>query len=246
MAIIAEQLMYYTEKQTLLPPVHFGGQPRRTTTDPLHTLTYRIKDAWRKRQVVSVLFLDIEGACPNMVNERLEHNLRARKVPGKLVKFIKNLLKERYTPLKFDDYISEVIALDNGIGQGDLLSMILYQYYNADLLNIPNGTNEAASAYVDDVILVKTAKDFVGMHEILAALMTRHGGAIDWSNKHNSRFEFNKLALIDFAHRNSAKERSNLILTNVTIEPSCSTKYLGVYLDQHLAWNTHIAYTLKK
>lgn len=25
-----------------------------------------------------------------------------------------------------------------------------------------------------------------------------------------------------------------------------NTKYLGVYVDQHLAWNTHIAYTLKK
>ena len=35
-------------------------------------------------------------------------------------------------------------------------------------------------------------------------------------------------------------------LPNITIEPSCSTKYLGVYIDQHLAWNTHIAYTLKK
>ena len=37
--------------------------------DTLHTLTYSIKDAWRKKQVVSVLFLDIEGAFPNAVNE---------------------------------------------------------------------------------------------------------------------------------------------------------------------------------
>ena len=87
-AIIAERLTYYTEKHALLPPTHFGGRPGRTTTDALHTLTYRIKDAWRKRQVVSVLFLDIEGAFPNAVNDRLEHNLKARKVPGKLVKFI--------------------------------------------------------------------------------------------------------------------------------------------------------------
>ena len=245
-AIIAEQLTYYAEKYALLPPTHFGGRPGRTTTDALHTLTYKIKDAWRKRQVVSVLFLDIEGAFPNAVNERLEHNLKARKVPSKLVKFIHNLLKDRYTALKFDDFMSEAIELDNGIGQGDLLSMILYQFYNADLLNIPNGTKEAASAYVDDAILVATAKDFEGAHEILVDMMTRPGGAIDWSHKHNSRFEFSKLALIDFAHRNSAKERPNLILPNITIEPSRSTKYLGVYVDQHLSWNTHIAYTLKK
>lgn len=112
--------------------------------------------------------------------------------------------------------------------------MILYQYYNADLLSIPNGTSEEAAAYVDDAILIATAKDFKGAHKILTNMMTRPGRAIEWSNKHNLRFEYNKLALIDFAHRNSPKERSNLTLPDVTIEPSNSTKYLGVYLDQHL------------
>ena len=77
-------------------------------------------------------------------------------------------------------------------------------------------------------------------------MMTRAGGAVEWSIKHNSKFEFSKLALIDFAHRNSKKERRSLTLPNVTIEPSRSTKYLGVYLDQHLSWNMHVAYTVKK
>lgn len=164
-----------------------------------------------------VLFLNIEGAFPNAVNKRLEHNLKTRRVSSKVVKFIHNLLKEHYTALKFDDYISDRIALDNGIGQGDLLSMILYQYYNADLLDVPTGVNEKASAYVDDAILVATAKDFEKTHDILADMMTREGGAVEWSNKHNSKFEFSKLALIDFAHRNSKKPHPNLTLPNVTL-----------------------------
>ena len=245
-AIVTEQLTYYTEKHSLLPPNHFGGRPGRTTTDALHALTYRIKDAWRKRQVVSVLFLDIEGAFPNAVNERLIHNLRMRKVPTKIVKFIQNLLNGRNTTLKFDDFVSERIALDNGIGQGDPLSMILYQYYNADILNVPSKAHESASAYVDDAILVATAKNFTETHNILADMMNREGGAIEWSIKHNSKFEFSKLALIDFAHRNCKKERPNLETSDFTITPTQSTKYLGVYLDQHLSWNTHIAHAIKK
>ena len=94
MAIISEQLTYYMEKYSLLPSTYFGGRPGRTTTDALHTLLYKIKDAWRKRQVISVLFLNIEGTFPNTINERLIHNLKTRKVPTKLVKFIHNLLKE--------------------------------------------------------------------------------------------------------------------------------------------------------
>ena len=74
MAIIAEQLKYYTGKHALLLPTHFGRRPGRTMMDALHTLMYRIKDVWHKLQVVLVLFLDIEGAFPNChgtISERL-------------------------------------------------------------------------------------------------------------------------------------------------------------------------------
>jgi hypothetical protein len=245
-AIIVEQLTYYTEKHALLPPLHFRGRPGRTTTDALHTLTYKIKDTWHKKQVVSVLFLDIKGAFPNAVHERLLHNLKTWKVPTKIAEFIHNMLKDCFTALKFDNYISDRIALDNGIGQGDPLSMALYQYYNADLLDILNGTNEAAAAYVDDTILIATASDFKQAHEILADMMTRPGGTIEWSNRHNSCFKFSKLMLIDFAHRNSKKQCCALILPSSTVKPSFSAKYLGVYMDQHLNWNTHIANAIKK
>ncbi len=69
--ILAEQLLYYTEKYHLLLDHHFGGRPGWTTTDAMHLLTYRIKDTWRKGKVASVLFLDIEGAFPNTVPEKL-------------------------------------------------------------------------------------------------------------------------------------------------------------------------------
>lgn len=50
--------------------------------------------------------------------------------------------------LKFDDYIPNWINIDNGIGQGGPLSMILYLSYNADLLE------EGAVAFVDDTVLI--------------------------------------------------------------------------------------------
>ena len=137
MAIIVEQLTFYTEKYNLLPPMHFGGRLGRITTDALHTLTYKIKDAWWKKQVVVVLFLDIEGVFPNAVNKRLIHNLRTRRVPMKIVEFIHNMLQGCFTALKFNDFILDQIALDNSIGQGDPLSMVRNQYYNADLLENP-------------------------------------------------------------------------------------------------------------
>ncbi len=92
----------------------------------MHMLTYRIKDAWCKGKVASVLFLDIEGAFPNAVLEKLVHNLRKCKVPLKLIDFTEEMLNNRAARLRFNDYKSDIIPISNSIGQGDPLSMGLY------------------------------------------------------------------------------------------------------------------------
>jgi hypothetical protein len=68
----------------------------------------------------------MEGAFPNAVTDRLLHNLRKRRIPRVYVDFIKQLLSNRRTRIKFDDFVSEAIQIINGIGQGDPLSMLLY------------------------------------------------------------------------------------------------------------------------
>jgi len=74
--IVADQISFLTENYQLLPRNHFGGCPGWTTTDAMHLLTLRIKAAWHAGKVAAVLFLDIKGAFPNTVPERLVHNLR--------------------------------------------------------------------------------------------------------------------------------------------------------------------------
>ena len=245
-AIIANHISFITEEHQLLPTNHFGGRPGRTTTDALHLLTYKIKQAWRSGKIAAVLFLDIEGAFPNAVPARLLRNLRKRGVPSKYVNFVSGMLRGRSTTLKFDGHTSDPIKIDNGIGQGDPLSMVLYQFYNADLLDIPRDKSEDALAYVDDTILVATAESFHEAHSKLESMMSREGGVSEWSKMHNSSLEFLKLALIDFAHRSSPKAKATLQLPQRQIEPSTSAKYLGVILDQNLTWKTHQAYAVEK
>jgi hypothetical protein len=83
--IIVEHLTFYIEKYHLLSDHHFGGRPSCTTTDTLHLLTYRTKDAWRKGNVASVLFLNIKGAFPNAAPEKLIRNTKRLEVPLKII-----------------------------------------------------------------------------------------------------------------------------------------------------------------
>ena len=244
--VLAEMLMHYAETHRLLPEHHFGGRKGRTTMDAMHLLAHKIKGAWRKQEVAAVLFLDIEGAFPNAVPSRLVHNMKRRGIPTKLADFTYEMLQDRSTTLHFNDYTTEPIAISNGIGQGDPLSMALYQFYNANILDIPKSSDEMAEAYVNDALLIATAKTFIEAHHKLTDMMTRNGGVIEWSTEHNSPLEYNKLALIDFAHQSCAQECPLLTLPNIMVTPVNSVKYLGVIFDQHLNWSAQHAHAVEK
>jgi len=245
-AIIANHITYVTEKHQLLPANHFGGRPGRTTVDAMHLLTNKVKMAWRAGKVTAVLFLDIEGAFPNANPERLVHNLRKQRVPAAYTAFVHNMLRDRATTLRFDGYVSDSILIDNGIGQGDPLSMVLYQYYNADLLDIPKYDEEDTKAYVDDAFMLASAKDFPSAHRKLADMMCREGGVENWTKTHSSPLEYTKLALINFAHRCKNAGNPPLTLPRRTVQPSDSTKYLGVHFDRNLNWKVQQAYAVEK
>jgi ribonuclease HI/exonuclease III len=246
-SIIAENISNLVETHQLLPKTHFGGRPGRTTTDALQYLVSKIKTAWRNDQVVSVLFLDVEGVFPNAVTDRLLHNLKKRRIPETLIRFVANLLTNRRTRIRFDDYMSDYYDIKNGIGQGDPLSMLLYIIYNADLLEIiDDDAKEDALGYVDDIALVAVGQDFEESTQRLQQMMTREEGGLKWSEEHNSRFEVNKSAIVHFTRKTSPDpeverrripmERPALILEGQEVKESNCYKYLGIQLDAQLRW----------
>ena len=207
----------------------------------------KVCTAWRSNKVVSVLFLDVEGAFPNAVTSRLIHNLRRRRIPTTIVNFVKQLLADRKTRLKFDDFTSGIIDITNGIGQGDPLSMLLYILYNADLLDVPdNPLAEDAIGYVDDIALIATGTGFEETTQRLTDMMTREDGGLQWSTDHNSRFEVSKSAVLHFSRKTVPDPNSDhgriplpkpaLTLDGQIVQEVQSYKYLGIQVDAHLRW----------
>lgn len=245
-AIVADDMSRLIEEHELLPETHFGGRPCRTTTDALHYIVNRVKSAWHKRRVVSILFLDVEGAFPNATTAKILHNMKKRRMPPQYVKLVENLLKNRRTKLKFDDFLSEFIHINNGIGQGCPLSMILYIIYNADMIEIPQGRDEDAVGYVDDIALVAEGDNLEETTEKLKDMMERPGGGLAWASTHNSKFEMSKVAIMHFSRKtlkgtDNTRTKQRVNAPNLTLQGTlirnCETyKYLGVLFDADLNW----------
>lgn len=91
------------------------------------------------------------------------------------------MLKDRRTKLKFDDYESSWAPIDNGIGQGDPLSMILHLFYNADLLDTTTSRDQSAVTFVDDANLYAEGNTFEEAYSSLDTMLTKQGGVRVWT-----------------------------------------------------------------
>ena len=205
-------------------------------------LTHKIKEAWRKRQVAAVLFLDVRGAFPNVVKEVLLHNMKIWAVPSQFIQMTSMMLTDRSTRLSFDDFVSNPFPINNGNNQGCLLSMMFYAFYNAGLLQLspPDSPDEGQFGFVDDVALLATGPTIDATHQKLRNMMERPGGAFRWSESHNSPFELTKLALMNFMPKSTddtpltiTDERANWM---TTVAVAKTYRFLGVLFDPKLRW----------
>jgi len=76
-------------------------------------------------------------------------------------------------------------------------------------------------------------------------MLERPGGGYDWSRNHNSKFETNKFALIDFS-MNCQKNRPNMHIQGSVISPTSTHRFLGVIVDQELRWNAQVDNSIAK
>ena len=128
--------------------------------------------------------------------------------------------------------------------------MLLYAFYNADLIDIAKGKNELSTGFVDDCAFVAVADTLDETHTILKDMMERADGGLEWSHSHNSPFELSKLAVMDFARTANdipsaplTIDRTNLdgSLTSHSIAAVDKYKYLGVVFDPKLKWRAHVS-----
>ncbi|CDO75099.1 hypothetical protein BN946_scf185010.g24 [Trametes cinnabarina] len=234
---------FEAEQRSLLASLQFGGRAGRTTSDSIHLVTKTVKDAWRRGNVASVVFLDIKSAFPAASPARLYHNLRSRGVPQEYVDWLKVKLDGRKTCLKFDDYTSDPFDILSGIDQGCPLSVILYAFYNSDLIDSADTSDgEKAVGSMDDVALVVTGKTFTACHNKVRRFMDRGGGALDWSRAHNSAFSLDKFGLINCK---SQPKRIGLgppltLSDGTVVRPSDHHRFFGVLMDQGLRFKQHV------
>ena len=108
----------------------------RLINTTLQLITEKIHTVWSdmRRRVVSLLNLNKKNAFNNVMHSRLLHDMKKRKVFRLLLEFVKNFLKDWCIMITIDDYMMMKCSMNINISQDSLLLLILYLFYNVNLL----------------------------------------------------------------------------------------------------------------
>ena len=257
---VKDVLQYHCERTNLIPPRQYGARPGKTAMDAVLDLTTMIKQAWRRKEVVSALFLDVKGAFPSVKCDTLTKEMEALGIPREYTQWLQRRLDNRWTTLAFDDYESEPFEVTVGLDQGCPGSPLYWILYCTPLLTLLQDTAKVLGfTFVDDHTIAARANNFEETHTLIESMLWRDGGIMDWAHEHNCKFGINKFQLVDFTRQTvitgrTAKGRP--IRTPVTgdpieideqpITPQPSARLLGITIDAQLKWNQQLDQAVKK
>jgi len=132
----------------------------------------------------------------------------------------------------------EGIRINNGIGQGDPSSMILYLIYSHALVSIPALAEGDGGAYIDDNFFMAQGVDFTECdHKINTMLNAQER----WSTANNSHMELSRFKCLRLScHTDMVCPDFQCSGSSITIKCVDSAKLLRVEVDQELHWKHHI------
>jgi hypothetical protein len=135
-AIVSNRIYFLTKIYTLLPNTQMRAQRIRSTDIVLQLITEKIYAIWRnnKYKIAFLLNFDVNGAFNRVLYTRLIHNLRKKKFSESLFNWTQNFLLNKLIKFYINDFILLKSSVLINISQNSLILLILYLFYNADLL----------------------------------------------------------------------------------------------------------------
>ena len=129
---------------------------------------------------------------------------------------------------------SEYADITHGTPQGSCLGPLIYLIFTNDLAK--NVTHCNTIMFADDTTLYKTHNN---LRFLKWSLEQDFLNLLDWFRANKLTLNVDKTACILFQKSGSKKELE-LDLGGIIIPASSTAKFLGMWLDRHLNWSTHL------
>lgn len=258
--VVATRLRSFLEKYRIINENQYGFQRGKNINQLLGNFSNLINEYISKNMHVLVIFIDFSKAFDTLSHKRLIEMLERNGIRGNMAKWFKNYLEYRNYYVKVNNIKSNQISNNWGVPQGSKIGPILYIIYTNDMLRCLK--ESTTYAYADDTAIVvadnnitNAAKRIQKQLNIATKWCHDNGLVINATKTKVMHIKAPHLSTsnIDLKfhntqclHYNKNRDPNNNDSCSTTIEMVENYKYLGIYIDRHFKWKTHIEYLQKK
>ena len=161
---------------------------------------------------------------------------------GNVNKLIQSYLTGRKQFVSINGKDSEIKDINCGVPQGSSLGPLLFLIYINDFCFCLSQTE--TGHFADDTYLLFGNKKLKTIETVMNTELKR---VTTWLRLNRLSLNEGKTELIIFhSKRNIPQSDISIKLNGKKLTPVDSVKYLGMYIDKHLCWDTHIFHLSKK
>ncbi|KJZ69582.1 hypothetical protein HIM_11019 [Hirsutella minnesotensis 3608] len=103
--LIARRLAWASIHFGVLHPQQIGALPKRSAVDLVAALVHDIEEAFARKQVATLVTLDIQGAFDTVLCNRLVLRLREQGWPSNLARWVGSFMQDRSARIRYQDIV---------------------------------------------------------------------------------------------------------------------------------------------
>ena len=215
----------------------YGFRKRKGTEAALHKLTRRIEDSISNGQYALGIFLDVESAFDKIKFKSIRDAMLKIEIPKIIINWIYYMLSNREITLELHGKTIQR-KIYRGCPQGAILSPLLWNLTLNTLLAREDLDPNLLQAFADDLAIIIQGTDIsLTMRDIAIKYLK----TVDkWCQENGVKLSALKTTTVIFSPINKTYNFKPITLRNTTLQIEKEVKYLGITLDKHLRWNSHI------
>lgn len=220
--VLKQQLTEHLEGSGLLNTAQFGFRSNMSTTTAINQLTQYIQGCFENKTYAHASFFDLTKAFDCVSHDLLTRKLHIYNFDSDSVTLIKSYLSQRKQYVSYNSNKSNMMCVEYGVPQGSVFGPVLFLLYVNDISTcIPN--NRKLILFADDTTTVESSTD---LGQLRRQVVDTQSYLHDWFLCNNLSVNRSKIQSLCFSLRPCDSDR----------EP---VRFLGVFLDPKLTWETH-------
>ena len=224
-----------------MDPNQHGSRSKRSCLSQLlehHEEILRILEKWEN---VDAIYLDFIKAFDKVDIGILLRKAKALGITGKLGSWIHAFLTGRKQVVLVNGRKSRMSDVLSGVPQGTVLGPLLFLIYIAD---ISEGVEANIKVYVDNTTIKRGIENEEDVESLQRYLETLY----KWTDNNNMSFNGSKFQLVRYERNEKIKTKTIYFTDNMeeVIEEFENLNDLGVHMNSHANFETHVANVAKK